>query len=73
MTRFSAELWLDLSTDVLQKIEEIAEEAIGAVKERDRLQKLQTIDASQQTGPEMEEESNVRRRRSFMNDGGEEG
>ncbi|KAG6868644.1 hypothetical protein C0993_012688 [Termitomyces sp. T159_Od127] len=43
--------------NVLQKIEDIAEEAIGAVKERDRLKELQTMDASQQT--EMEEEGNI--------------
>ncbi|KAG6880008.1 hypothetical protein C0992_008215 [Termitomyces sp. T32_za158] len=57
-------------TDARHKIEEIAGEAIRAVKERDRLKELQTIDASQQT--EIEEESHVRCRRSSMREGDEE-
>ncbi|KNZ81641.1 Outward-rectifier potassium channel TOK1 [Termitomyces sp. J132] len=58
--------------NVLQKIEEIAEEAINAVKERDRLKELQTVDVSQQTGSEFEETKNVRCRHSFLREVDEE-
>ncbi|KAG6873892.1 hypothetical protein C0995_009671 [Termitomyces sp. Mi166 len=58
--------------DARHKIEEIAEEAIAAVKERDRLKELQTVDASQQTGPEIGKTSNVRCRQSFIHGEGEE-
>ncbi|KAG6857041.1 hypothetical protein H0H87_010395 [Tephrocybe sp. NHM501043] len=51
--------------NVLRKIIEIAEEAIEAVKERDRLTELQTADTSPQSRPKMEEAGGVRYRPGF--------
>ncbi|KAG6909925.1 hypothetical protein DXG01_014445 [Tephrocybe rancida] len=52
--------------NVLRKIMEIAEEAIEAVKERDRLAELKTVDFDSQTSPETGETDGVRYRQSFV-------